>query len=53
MSGTVTMSATATDNVGVVGVQFMVDGADLGPEDTTSPYSLSWDTTRWPTAPTR
>ncbi len=45
VSGTVTLSATASDNVGVAGVQFLVDGAPLGAEDTTSPYSVSWNTT--------
>lgn len=45
VSGTVTVSATATDNVGVAGVQFMLDGAPLGAEDTTAPYSVQWDTT--------
>jgi glucose/arabinose dehydrogenase/chitodextrinase len=45
VSGTVTVGANATDNVGVVGVQFLLDGAPLGAEDTTSPYSTSWDTT--------
>ena len=42
---TLTLSATASDNVGVVGVQFLLDGATLGAEDTTSPYSISWNTT--------
>ena len=41
---TATVSATASDNVGVVGVQFKLDGANLGAEDTTSPYSVSWNT---------
>jgi len=45
VKGRVTVGAAASDNVGVVGVQFKVDGADLGPEDTTGPYVLSWDTT--------
>ena len=45
LSGTVTITATAADNVGVVGVQFLLDGVALGDEDTTSPYSMSWDTT--------
>ena len=44
VSGTVSVAASASDNVGVVGVQFRVDGADLGAEDTTSPYQTSWDT---------
>ena len=45
MSGaTVTVSATAADNVGVAGVQFKLDGANLGAEDTTSPYcDLEYD----------
>jgi hypothetical protein len=45
VSGTVTVSATATDNVGVAGVQFQLDGVTLGAEDTVTPYSISWDTT--------
>jgi concanavalin A-like lectin/glucanase superfamily protein/Big-like domain-containing protein len=43
-SGTITVSANASDNVGVAGVQFMVDGVNLGSEDTSSPYSVSWNT---------
>ena len=35
-SGTVSVSASASDNVGVVGVQFLLDGANLGAEDTTA-----------------
>ncbi len=45
VSGTVTVTASASDNVGVAGVQFKLDGANLGTEDTTSPYSTSWNTT--------
>jgi putative lipoic acid-binding regulatory protein len=45
VNGTVTVSATASDNVGVTGVQFRLDGANIGSEDTTSPYSISWNTT--------
>src|SRR5439155_11239376 len=45
VAGTVTVSASATDNVGVVGVQFKLDGALLGVEDTVAPYSISWNTT--------
>jgi hypothetical protein len=41
----VTVSATASDAVGVVGVQFRLDGANLGAEDTTSPYSVVWNAT--------
>ena len=45
VAGVVSVSANASDNVGVVGVQFKLDGANLGLEDTASPYSTSWDTT--------
>jgi len=45
VSGTLTLSATATDNVGVLGVQLKVDGANLGAELTTTPYSILWNTT--------
>jgi chitodextrinase len=45
VSGSVTVSANATDDVGVAGVQFLFDGGNFGPEDTTSPYSMQWDTT--------
>ncbi len=45
VSGTVAVTANASDNVGVVGVQFKLDGANLGTEDTTAPYSMSWNTT--------
>ena len=44
VSGTVTVTANASDNVGVAGVQFLLDGANLGAEDTTAPYSVSWNT---------
>src|SRR5262249_19112401 len=46
LSGLVTVSATASDDRGVVGVQFAVDGINLGPEDTSSPYRIVWDTTK-------
>lgn len=41
----VTVSANASDNVGVVGVQFKLDGANLGAEDTAAPFAINWDTT--------
>ena len=43
-SGTITLSATASDNVGVTNVEFYVDGALKG-SDATSPYALSLDST--------
>lgn len=45
VSGTVTVSATASDNTSVVRVELYRDGATLLATDTTSPYSISWDTT--------
>jgi hypothetical protein len=41
----VTVSASASDNTGVAGVQFKLDGNNLGSEDTSSPYSTTWNTT--------
>src|SRR6266850_2515344 len=43
VSGTLTMTANASDNVGVAGVQFKLDGANLGAEVTAAPYAVSWD----------
>jgi chitodextrinase len=40
----VAVTANSSDNVGVVGVQFKLDGVNLGTEDTTSPYSTTWNT---------
>jgi hypothetical protein len=31
--------------MGIAGVQFQLDGANLSAEDTTSPYSITWNTT--------
>ena len=45
VSGTINVTANASDNVGVVGVQFLLNGANLGTEDLASPYSVSWNTT--------
>jgi hypothetical protein len=43
--GTVAVSSTtAVDNVGIRGVQFKLDGALLGVEDTTAPYGVQWNT---------
>ncbi len=45
VSGTITISANASDNVGVTKVEFYRGGTTLLGTDTTSPYSLSWNTT--------
>jgi acid phosphatase len=44
ISGITTVTASASDAVGVAGVQFKVDGNNLGGEATTAPYSVSLDT---------
>src|SRR6185436_5057977 len=43
--GGVTLTATASDAVGVAGVQFRVDGNAVGAEDTSAPYTVVWDST--------
>ena len=44
VSGTVSVTATASDNDTLGGVQFKLDGANLDAEDTIAPYSVPWDT---------
>jgi len=44
VAGNVTLSANASDNVGVTRVDFEVDGTAVG-SDSTAPYSLSWAST--------
>jgi hypothetical protein len=45
VSGTVTVSASASDNVGVASVQFQLDGVNVGSPVTSAPYTLTWNTT--------
>lgn len=40
LNGAVVMQATATDNIGVAGVTFQVDGQTIGSEDTVAPFSV-------------
>src|SRR5919106_3589865 len=46
VSGTTTVRASVTiiGSLTVAGVQFRLDGANLGAEDTSAPYSVSWNT---------
>jgi len=44
VANTVTVAATASDNVAVTKVEILIDGV-LKVADTTAPYSYSWDTT--------
>jgi hypothetical protein len=48
VSGTTNLTATALDDVGVTGVQFLLDGKPLGPELVTPPYAFSWNTAAAP-----
>jgi hypothetical protein len=49
VSALTSIAATAVDNVGVVSVQFAIDGIPLGDPITTSPFTTSWDPTTAPT----
>ncbi|HEY7072486.1 MAG TPA: LamG-like jellyroll fold domain-containing protein [Acidimicrobiales bacterium] len=44
VSGTITVSADAASTASVSGVQFKADSANLGAEDTSPPYAVTWDT---------
>lgn len=46
VSGKTTVSATASSQSSIItGVQFLLDQANLGSRVTSSPYSVTWDTT--------
>ncbi len=45
VSGTVTVTAAASDDTGVTSVQFKLGSTNLGALDTTAPFSTTWDTT--------
>jgi hypothetical protein len=45
VSGTVKISATATDNAKVARVRFLIDGVPLGPDLTAPPYATTWSST--------
>ena len=44
--GSVMLSAAASDNVKVIGVQFRIDGVDYGQEIWVPPFQASWDSTK-------
>jgi len=44
LSGTQTLTASASDGVAVTSVHFQLDGVNLGAADTTAPYSTAWNT---------
>jgi hypothetical protein len=45
VSGAISVQASASDNVGVAGVQFQMDGVNLGGE-VQAPFTISWNTTQ-------
>ena len=44
VSDVITVAASASDDVGVAGVQFLLDQTPLGAEVTAEPFELAWDT---------
>jgi len=46
--GDTTVSGTASDNVGVLGVRFTLGNKDIVPEVTQSPYAVTFDSTKFP-----
>ena len=44
VTGTISISANAADDVAVTGVQFFLDGSAMGAALTTVPYTSSWNT---------
>ena len=44
VSGVVTITAAASDNVAVAGVSFFDGATQIGLEDTAAPYQVAWDT---------
>jgi hypothetical protein len=45
VSGSVTLTAAASDDVAVANVRFFVDGVTIGSPVTGSPYTITWDST--------
>jgi VCBS repeat-containing protein len=45
VSGNVTLAASATDSGGIAGVQFLLNGAPIGAEDTSAPFGIVWNST--------
>jgi hypothetical protein len=50
VKGNISMSASASDDVGVARVSFYVDGV-LYKTDTSAPYSASWQCRKWSNGP--
>jgi glucose/arabinose dehydrogenase len=48
LAGTIAISASASDNVGVASVEFQIDGAPIGAAETSAPYATTLDTGAYP-----
>jgi hypothetical protein len=46
-SGAVTLSASVEAGIGIAGVQFRVDGADMGGPVPSAPYEVVWNSLGW------
>jgi len=44
VSGVISLSASASDNIGVAGVQFKLDGVAMGSEQRVAPFGFNWST---------
>jgi subtilisin family serine protease len=45
---TIVVTASASDNIGVSSVMFLVNNQRIGNDDTTAPFEVTWDTTTVP-----
>jgi glucose/arabinose dehydrogenase len=48
LTGTIAISANASDNVGVTSVEFQIDGVAIGAADLSAPYATTLDTSAYP-----
>ncbi len=48
LTGSIALSATAGDNVGVASVEFQIDGVAIGVADTSAPFGTTLDATAYP-----
>jgi hypothetical protein len=46
LAGSFTITATARSSIGISGVQFSVDGVNVGGMVTSAPYQVTWDSTK-------
>lgn len=47
VSNVVNLTATASDNLIVAGVQFLLNGEPVGAEDVAAPFTAAWDTRKY------